>query len=99
MKPKMRLSPITASIQGMKGYSGPTAIITRALTIMIRRAPNRSINAPPWIENNTDSNARDPIASPIRNGGAPSSIAQSGTATVVMGTTASAKNPAIYILA
>ncbi len=53
----------------------PNATITR-------RAPSRSISAPPWMARSSGSTARDEMARPISSGDAPSETTHNGMITV-----------------
>ena len=70
-----------------------------AAAAAIRLMPSLSISAPPGMESTTESAARAPSTRPIMNGVAPISSAQSGTATVIMGTKPRPKNPTAKIAA
>ena len=49
-----------------------------------RRAPMRSISAPPWMEKNRGRKWREPSTTPIRNGEVSSPTSHSGTTTAAM---------------
>ncbi|MCH8882855.1 MAG: hypothetical protein IIA41_05065 [SAR324 cluster bacterium] len=68
--------------------------LNRALKIITRRVPNRSIRAPVWMANRNGSSERAPMMTPISSADAPMESAHSGTTRFAMGRMATLKNDA-----